>query len=139
MAKIIARFIIEIAGKPVENVQKALEKFKKQFEEEKNKFKLVEIDLNNPELSEDSKLYSGFLDMEIKFTDVGSMLGFIIDYTPTSIEIVEPSDLEFDSAEFSGTLNDMSASLLRTNIELMRYKQAAGQMYQELETLKKKK
>ena len=139
MAKIIARFIIEIAGKPVENVQKALEKFKEQFKKEKVSFKVTEIDLEKPVLNEESKLYSGFLDMEAKFEDIGKLLAFIIDYTPTSVEIVEPSDIKFDSAELSATLNDMSTNLLKTNIELMKYKQAASQMFRELEALKKKK
>jgi microcompartment protein CcmL/EutN len=138
MAKIIARFIIEIAGKPVENVQKALEKFKEQFEKEKEHFDVVEIDLAKPEINDESNLYSGFLDMEVKFKGINKLLGFIADYTPTSVEITEPSDIKFDSAELSATLNDMSSAMLKTNIELMRYKQAAGQMYKELEILKKK-
>lgn len=138
MAKVIARFIIEIAGKPVENVENALNKFKDQFEAEKKKFKLVEIDVNKPELNEESKLYSGFLDMEVKFSSVETLLSFIIDYTPTSIEILEPQELDLDSLEFSNILNDMSSSLLKTNIELMKYKQAAAMMHKELQTLKKK-
>lgn len=138
MAKVIARFIIEIAGKPVENVGNALNKFKDQFEAEKKKFKVVEIDVNKPELNEESKLYSGFLDMEVKFSSVETLLSFIIDYTPTSIEILEPQELDLDSLEFSNILNDMSSSLLKTNIELMKYKQAAAMMHKELQTLKKK-
>ncbi len=138
MAKVIARFIIEIAGKPVENVENALNKFKDQFEAEKKKFKVVEIDVNKPELNEESKLYSGFLDMEVKFSSVETLLSFIIDYTPTSIEILEPQELDLDSLEFSNILNDMSSSLLKTNIELMKYKQAAAMMHKELQTLKKK-
>ena len=138
MAKVIARFIIEIAGKPVENVENALNKFKDQFEAEKKKFKIVEIDVNKPELNEESKLYSGFLDMEVKFSSVETLLSFIIDYTPTSIEILEPQELDLDSLEFSNILNDMSSSLLKTNIELMKYKQAAAMMHKELQTLKKK-
>ena len=138
MAKVIARFIIEIAGKPVENVENALNKFKDQFEAEKKNFKVVEIDINKPELNEESKLYSGFLDMEVKFSSVETLLSFIIDYTPTSIEILEPQELDLDSLEFSNILNDMSSSLLKTNIELMKYKQAAAMMHKELQTLKKK-
>ena len=138
MAKVIARFIIEIAGKPVENVENALKKFKDQFETEKDKFKVVEIDVNAPELNEESKLYSGFLDMEVRFKSVEALLSFIVDYTPTSIEILEPQELELDSLEFSNILNDMSSMLLKTNIELMKYKQAAAMMHKELQTLKKK-
>lgn len=138
MAKIIARFIIEIAGKPVENVQNALEKFKEQFENESDKFKVVELELNEPEYSDESKIYSGFLDLELKFKGVEALLGFIIDYTPTSIEILEPQEIALDSNDLSGILNDMSASLLKTNIELMKYKQAASMMHKELQTLKKK-
>lgn len=138
MTKIVSRFIIEIAGKPVQNVSAALEKFKIKFEEENENFKLIEIDLNEPELNEENGLYVGFLDLECKFEDISKLLGFVADYTPTSVEIVEPDTLKFDTSEFSGILNDVSNILLKTNVKLRKYEIAANQMHKELQELKKK-
>lgn len=117
MSKITARFIIEISGKPQENVEKALEKFKNQFEEEKEQFTINSCLLEEPEYSEESKLYSGFLEVDAVFGDISDLLNFIADYNPTSIEIEEPSELSFDSSELAGILNDISSMILKANVE----------------------
>lgn len=117
MSKITARFIIEISGKPQENVEKALEKFKNQFEEEKEQFTINSCSLEEPEYSEESKLYSGFLEVDAVFGDISDLLNFIADYNPTSIEIEEPSELSFDSSELAGILNDISSMILKANVE----------------------
>jgi hypothetical protein len=131
-----SRFIIEIAGKPVENVQKALEKVKENLENETERFKIVEIDLEQPELHEETKLYSGFLEVEGKFPSIEHFFNFIIDYTPTSIEIIEPEYVSFDSAEFAGVLNDISQIVLSNITEkrtLQMQLQYAAKRIKELE------
>ena len=117
MAVIKSRFIVEIAGKPQENVQKALERFQKEFEEGGHFYKLVDCELEEPEYSEDSKLYVGFLEVDAKFKDISELLGFIVDFTPTSIEIESPEEFNLDANDLSGVLNDMSSMLLKSNLE----------------------
>ena len=117
MVNIVARFIIEIAGKPQENVEKALNRFKEDFEAEKELFKLISCDIEEPEFNEDSQLYSGFLEVDAKFKGVSSLLNFIADYTPTSIEIEEPEKLELGANELAGVLNDVSSMMLKTNVD----------------------
>lgn len=110
--KITARFIIQIAGKPVENVEKALKIVEEKLKAEK-RFKVVESEILEPELDEKSTLYSGLIEVLARFENAQSVLEFIIDYTPNSIEIEDPEKIVFDNASFTGILNDFSSSILR--------------------------
>ena len=116
--KIVARFIIEIAGKPVENVEKALNLVLDKIKSEKKRFKLVESHIGEPELNEETTLYDGFLDIEIKFSEVKELMNFIMDYTPTSVEVVEPDTIKFDLVDINDFLNTYSASLLELHGKL---------------------
>ena len=138
MVKFEVRFIIEVAGKPVENVQKALEKVQEQLEGS-DKFKLVDCSLEKPVLNEENSLFSGFLDVEAKFKSASDLLGFIVDYTPTSIEIIEPEKVSFDSSDFAGLLNDVSSFMLASSMEKRKLQIAANQMFAELQQLKNNK
>lgn len=109
--KVIARFIIEIAGKPVENVEKALNLVLKKINDDK-RYKVVSSDVAEPILDEETTLYGGFLDIEIKFAEVNEILGFILDYTPSSVEVIEPEKISLDNNYLTGILNDMSLKLL---------------------------
>ena len=116
-SKITARCIIQIAGRPVETVKKALDTVVAKIKEDK-KIKVIEESIDKPILDKESNLYSGFIELLIKFEDPRTILGFIADYTPSSIEVEEPSSLKFDSADFTEILNDMSLILLKTNLKL---------------------
>ena len=116
--KITSRFIIQIAGKPVENVEKALGHVLDKLKSEKDKFKLLESSIEKPELNEESTLYSGFLDISASFVDVKSILEFILDYTPTSIEIEDPENIEITNDVLTGVLNDMSNFILASQNEI---------------------
>lgn len=116
--KIVGRFIIEIAGKPVENVEKALNLVLEKIKEEKKRFKIVESHVGEPELNEETTLYGGFLDIEIKFSEVKELLNFVMDYTPTSIEIVEPEELNLNLVEINDLLNVFSSTQLEANSKI---------------------
>lgn len=112
MAKITARFIIQIAGKPVENVEKAVEFILNKLKEEKDSFKILESHTEKPKLDEENTLYSTFIEVVARFNDSETLLGFILDYTPTSVEVESPDNIELNSHEFTGILNDFSNNIL---------------------------
>jgi len=113
--KVIVRFIIEIGGKPVENVDKALNLVLNKLKDEKKKFKVLDSHLESPELDDKTTLYMGFIEVSVKFKDTSEILAFILDYTPTSVEIEEPETIELNAQDFTGILNDMSTSVLNLN------------------------
>ncbi|MFW6285695.1 MAG: hypothetical protein ACOC16_00830 [Nanoarchaeota archaeon] len=109
--KISARFIIEIAGKPVENVEKALNLVLDKIKTDKN-ISLKEDMIEPPEYDKKTSLYSGFMEVMIKFKTTNDILNFIMDYTPTSVEIEDPEKISFTSNELTGVLNDFSIKIL---------------------------
>lgn len=110
--KIIGRFIIEIAGKPEKNVSKALNVVLEKIKADKNHFKLLDFHIEEPILDKKTTLYAGFLEVNIEFKESLNVLSFVLDYTPTSIEIEEPSTIKIDSNDFTAILNDMSSNIL---------------------------
>ena len=115
--KITARFVIQIAGKPIENVSKVLEKIEESIKEDE-RFKLLDSEIIEPELDEETTMYSGLIELGIKFENSEKLMEFIVDYTPNSVEIEDPSTLKFDSVSFTAILNDMSSHLLKNSINL---------------------
>lgn len=118
MTKITARFIIQIAGKPVENVNKALNIVLDKLNSQKDKFKVIESELVEAELDEETTLYSGFLEVSAKFKEPKEILNFILDYTPTSIEIEDPQKIDLDAGSFTDILNDMSNHIISTQTHI---------------------
>lgn len=138
MVKVEARFIIQIAGKPVEHVQKALEKVKENLLNEKELCNVIECEIVEPELGEEEDLYSGFLDLEVKFSSIKKVLEFITDYSPSSVEIIEPKELKLDANDFTEVLNDISSKILKFQMESRTYKGHANMLARKLHELENK-
>jgi hypothetical protein len=94
-------------------LSKALDFVLKKLKDEEKNFKLVDEFVGEPELDEKTTLYGGFIEATVKFEDAGKILGFIVDYTPTSIEVEDPDKVELSSHDLTVVLNDMSSTILR--------------------------
>lgn len=137
--KITARSIIQIAGKPKENVEKALNVVINKIKEQKEKYKIIESDIAPPELDEKTTLYSGLIETTIKFQNTEEILGFILDYTPSSIEIENPQNIKIEAHELTGMLNDISRIILNANMHLRNLSAQVQILKKENEELKGKK
>lgn len=130
--------MIQIAGKPVDNVQKALDMVLGKLKEDE-RWEVKESEIIEPELDEETTLYSGLIEVQAKFVDVEKLMEFIIDYTPNSVEIEDPSEFEFDSVAFTGILNDMSSHMLRINSQLRNANATLHMMNNRIKELESKK
>jgi hypothetical protein len=135
--KITARFMLQIAGKPVENVQKALELVFDKVKVSKD-WSFIEGEIIDPELDEESTMYSGLIEVTLKFEKVEKLMGFIVDYTPNSVEIEDPETLKFDISEFNGVLNDMSSKFLHMAQQLRQANASLHYLHNENKKLKEK-
>lgn len=118
VGKIKARFIIQIAGKPFENVMKALEIVLKQLKEKKEDFTFISGEIEKPELDEETTLYSGFIDVTLEFEGIDFILDFILNYTPSSVEVEEPEEIELTNGALTGVLNELTNIILNSNNEV---------------------
>jgi len=106
--EIKAKIIIELLGKPKEHIEETMNKVLDELKERKN----VEI-LNKKvsEAKELEKFFSIFSELEIKFDNISSLLGVCFDFMPSSVEILEPNKLSFESKNIDNLLNDLLAKL----------------------------
>lgn len=102
-----ARLIIEMLGKPKEHVEKTIAAFLEKFEE---KFEFVKKEIAEATAGE-GDLFSSFAEVEIKFKTPQELFGFCLDAMPSSVEIIEPSEIKFDRTQFSDYLNDVQGKL----------------------------
>lgn len=132
------RFIIQIAGKPVENVNRALEFVEKKLKESET-FKLKESEIIEPELDEETSLYSGLIEGLGVFDNYDKIFQFILDFTPNSIEVEEPEYIKLDSASFTGMLNDFSNHMLKSASQIRKLNAAVHQLNNKSENKTKTK
>ena len=114
--KILTRVIIEIVGKPKEHVDKALRVVIDNIKEQKN-IEIVEKKLFNAEKQEE--MFSAFTELGVLFKDIQALIGFCFDFMPSSVEILDPEKLSFNSNKFAGLINDLLAKIHQMNIKLV--------------------
>ena len=113
--KILARVIIEIAGKPKEHVEKTLKLVVDKIKENKE-LSVKGVEFEEPK--EISGLFGAFAEIEAEFDDLSVLLGICFDYMPSSVEIIEPAELKFNSGDFTDFINDLQARLHGIDLRL---------------------
>ena len=116
--------IIEMLGAPKEHIATTL----KDFVEKKVKpdYQVVSATFEEPVPA--GKLFSTYVELDITFSSVDSMLAFSQDCMPSSLEVYEPEQVTFNLHDLNNLLNDFSARIhqtdklvrdLRSNINLL--------------------
>ena len=114
--KILTRVIIEIIGKPKEHIEKALRIVVEKIKEQKD-IKVVEEKLFDAEKQEE--MFSIFAELGVLFMDIETLVGFCFDFMPSSVEILDPEKLNFNSNEFAGLINDLLAKLHQMTLKVV--------------------
>lgn len=118
--------IIEIAGYPKDHIKNTMDLVIERLKTDK------EIIVKNVKISDETQIqtvWSIFGEFDLQFENPHKFLDFCFDYTPSSIEIVDPQKLNLASNEFSGFVNDLLE-------RLHRYHMVIANMDAELKALK---
>jgi hypothetical protein len=107
MTKIIARVIIEMMGAPKEYIEKTLTDYLEKLKKDGIKIKQEIVE----KAKEQGELFSTFAELDIEFDKMEDLFGFCFDSMPSSVEILEPEDLQISANDFSNYLNDLQAKL----------------------------
>lgn len=105
--------IIEIAGYPREHIKNTMDMVIERLKTDK------EIFVKNVKISDESqiqKIWSTFGEFDLEFENLDTFLAFCFDYTPSSIEIINPQKLNMISTDFSGLINDLLERLHRYHL-----------------------
>jgi len=101
------RAIIEMLGAPKEYIELTLKNYVEKLKSEGLQIKKNEY----APAEQKDKFFSVFTELEIVFAKPKELLDFCFDSMPSSIEIIEPSDIQLPSGELTDVLNDLQARM----------------------------
>ena len=105
--------IIEILGAPMDYVKKTMENYLEKLGDE-NDLKINVVHISKPEQKD--KFFSIYAEVELFVKKPSRIVDFCFDYMPSSIELLEPEHISFDSHSFSNFFNDLQARLHRLDM-----------------------
>ena len=108
MAKMKVQMILEVMGRPPENVTDALNKLVEKLGNDKS-IKILEQNTHPPQAIPDSNdLHTAFSDLTLEIDTIEKYFGILFAYMPSHIEVIEPENLEFSNFD----LNDLASKLI---------------------------
>jgi hypothetical protein len=109
--RIRAILIFEVLGRPKEYIEEVMKKFLETMSERKE-VELISKQILEPKKVENAKdVYTIVAETEFYFKDIETLLGFMLDTMPASIEIIEPTQLTFDLPRINAFMNDYLTKL----------------------------
>jgi len=102
------KMVFEIAGMPEAHVAKTMKDVMDKFEKED--IKVINITIHSTR-SMGEKVFSTFSEAEFLTPRVSNLFGYVYDYMPSSVEILEPDNLTETTANVSDIINDAVAKL----------------------------
>lgn len=100
---ILARIIIEVLGAPKEYVEEAIQIVVDRVHSAKE---ITVVSESTFEAEEKGKLFSTFSEIEIWFDNMDTLSNFLFEFTPSSIEVMQPSKIGLGARFVSGFFND---------------------------------
>ena len=109
--KITAIMIIEVAGRPPEHLVESIKNHTGKLNTIKG-VKLINSKISEPVAVENEQdLYTCFAEVEVETEGLSKLLDLMFDFMPSSVEIIEPVDLELNCQEATMFMNDLSGRL----------------------------
>ncbi|MBU2497245.1 MAG: hypothetical protein KJ767_04255 [Nanoarchaeota archaeon] len=106
-----AILIIEVLGKPSEHVREALKQVLRVMEEDKHVDVLSKKRFKPKKVKGTKDLFTAFMEIEILAKNFLKLFEVCYDYMPSSIEIIEPSDLKMPLSNANEVINDLASRL----------------------------
>lgn len=97
-----ARLTIEMMGRPKKALQNALETVVKEIKEQN---KVEKVHYSKPK-KVGKTLFTAFTEFIVSVEDYGKLMGIIVDYIPTIVEILSPQNINIGMEELQDSLND---------------------------------
>lgn len=103
------RAILEILGKPKDHVENTRDLLVGRLRDDPTLSILKEY--SAPLSPKENTLFTTYVELEMVFKDLSSLIGFCFDYMPSSLDIEKPASIAFENHELSAILNDLQAKL----------------------------
>ena len=133
MNEIEAHTILELVGKPEEHIQKMLDMLLVQIDDSEG-IQITAKDVEPPEETEDG-LYGTFAELTVTFESVKDVTHFALNYSPASLEILEPDTVTLDGETFNSIYGDILAKIHMTNTEIVELQSQRKEILTSLNSL----
>lgn len=105
METFTARLILEILGRPANNVTEALQLLIEKMGKEQE-VKVVSSKVHQPvEVKEAKDLFTAFAEVEIELKSMPTMFHILFTYMPSNVEIIKPEKVSLSNSDFNQSAN----------------------------------
>lgn len=113
-----SRIVLEIIGKPKEHVEETMKGYIEKIKKEKD-LHVLKVDINEVQKQETGaqgdqmvkEMWATFAEVEILFKDLSKITYFCFEYMPSSIEIIEPQNVQASGNVLTGFFSDLQMRL----------------------------
>lgn len=132
-----ASLMIEVVGKPAEHIEQALSLAIDKLAKERD-FELIEKKMHKAKPVKESKtLFSTFVEIEFLVDKFSRLVDIIFDYMPSSVEIIDPPDLNLKLDYANSFLNDLAMKLHQYDAALKTLKLQLSILAKKFEEMEK--
>jgi predicted XRE-type DNA-binding protein len=107
---ILFKTVIEVIGKPVEHVEKAMQGYLEKIEKDE-RFEVVHKDVAEVKKREDNPYFGTFAELDIRTENPTQITEFCFEYMPSVIEVIEPQILTLSDQALSAFFTDLQVRL----------------------------
>jgi hypothetical protein len=100
----------EVIGKPKEHVEKSLKDFLEAVKKNDG-IEFLEQHVEDATKNEKDDFYSTFAEVDMLMQNIETMTWLAMNFTPASIEVIEPSSFKFTALDLQNWLNDLLSKL----------------------------
>lgn len=125
--------LLEIVGKPAEHVEKAIRAVMGQIKDTEG-IEVLDEDIGKPEKTDDG-FYGVFAEFDAYVQSLQRVGYLATNYTPATIELVEPEEMQVGFDEFNEVFGDTLSKLHMNNMQINELKQRRQQMTRSLNAL----
>jgi hypothetical protein len=105
--KLKSRFVVEAMGSPADLVVKTLEEIVKAI---KNTYTVIGSHISKPEKAGE-QFHTAFIEVTIEFKNIEAFFEFMMNYTPSFVEVLEPYKLELSAGELESISNNVMTKI----------------------------
>ncbi len=135
---------IELSSNNQEVLVNSLKQIVKRIEENGKKLSISNDTYSEPreiemkELEKAGKFYSAFAKFNVS-ADLESIIGFVLDYAPSTIEVIKPFNLNVNITSLQAILNDISGRINEMDQKIKLFSLKSSLLEQENKELKSSK
>ena len=111
MDKLQARMVMEILGRPPENIIQALNMLLDRLAKEKG-VKIVDKKVHDAvEAPGQKDLFTSFAEVEVELDSIANYLGIVFAYMPSHVELIYPENINLRNSELNELANSLTNRL----------------------------